>query len=155
MFTSSLAQHITGLINEKRAAGFAYNAASDVLKELDTFCLQNDFSEATVTKELADAWSIQRESEGISARNIRVGILRQVSKYIISLGIDAYLPRHDQSTETKEAHVLRKKSGSLSSRNSIRLLPYADRTERGSCENAVYCSACITAVACVWQSLWK
>lgn len=105
VFTSSLAQHITGLINEKRAAGFAYNAASDVLKELDTFCLQNDFSEATVTKELADAWSIQRESEGISARNIRVGILRQVSKYIISLGIDAYLPSHDQSTETKEAHV--------------------------------------------------
>jgi len=105
VFTSSLAPHIIGLIEEKRAAGFAYASASNVLKGLDTFCLQNGFSETTVTKELADAWSMQRESEGISARNIRVGILRQVSKYIISLGIDAYLPNHNQSTETKEAHV--------------------------------------------------
>lgn len=104
-FHSAISGHITGLIKEKRAGGYAYNSASDVLKELDTFCIENGFGCGTVTKELADAWSVQRDTEGLSARNIRVSILRQVSKYILSLGLCAYIPRTECSTETREAHV--------------------------------------------------
>jgi len=104
-YVSSLSPYIKGLIDEKRSAGYAYNSASDVLKELDTFCAVNGFYCKTVTKELADAWSVQKETEGLSARNIRVSILRQVSKYILSLGIQAYLTRTGQSTESPEAHV--------------------------------------------------
>lgn len=104
-YASSLSPYIEGLINEKRSAGYAYGAASDVLKALDTFCIENGFSCGTVTKELSDAWSVQKETEGLSARNIRVSILRQVSKYILSLGLHAYLPQAGQSTESPEAHV--------------------------------------------------
>lgn len=104
-YVSSLSPYIKGLIDEKRSAGYSYNSASNVLKELDMFCTGNGFSCKTVTKELSDAWSIQRETEGLSARNIRVSILRQVSKYILSLGIQAYLPQTGQSTESPEAHV--------------------------------------------------
>lgn len=107
-FSSSLAPAISGLIQEKRASGYMYNSNADVLKELDTFCMDNGFNCESVTKELADAWAIQRETEGISARNIRVSNLRQVSKYLLSIGVDSYMPKTLQSTETKIAHVFTK-----------------------------------------------
>ena len=51
------------------------------------------------------AWAVQRETEGISSRNIRVSNLRQVSKYLQSIGKESYMPRMLQSGETKIAHV--------------------------------------------------
>lgn len=108
-FSSGIAPMIVGHITERRASGFMYNSAADVLKELDTFCIDNGFHEDTVTKEMADAWSVQRVSEGISARNIRVSILRQLSKYIFSLGREAYMPPNTQSGEIKVSHVFSEK----------------------------------------------
>ena len=105
-FSSSLAPAIEGLIQEKRASGYMYNSNADVLKELDTFCIKNGYDAETVTKSLSDAWAVQRETEGISARNIRVSNLRQVSKYLISIGTESYMPQMLQSTESKIAHVL-------------------------------------------------
>ena len=105
IYSGCLSQHIEGLVSEKRAAGFSYNSASHILKKIDSFCVENRFACSTVTKELSDAWSIQRDTEGLNARNIRVGVLRQLSKYIISLGMDAFIPRRGQSAETTEAHV--------------------------------------------------
>lgn len=88
-FSSSLAPAIEGLIREKRSSGYMYNSNADVLKELDTFCIEKGFDSETVTKTLSDAWAVQRDTEGISSRNIRVSNLRQVSKYMISIGVEA------------------------------------------------------------------
>ena len=108
-FSSNIAPMIKGHIAERRASGFMYNSAADVLKELDTFCIKQGFDDETVTKEMADAWSVQRDSEGISARNIRVSTLRQLSKYIFSLGKEAYMPPNTQSGEIKVSHVFSEK----------------------------------------------
>lgn len=105
IYSSSIAPAIQGLISERRSSGFMYNSAANVLKQLDDFCLARGYSCTTVTKQLADDWAVQRETEGISARNIRVSILRQLSKYILSLGQDAYMPPETQSGEIKVAHV--------------------------------------------------
>jgi len=104
-YSSSIAPFIEGLIEEKRASGYVYSSSADILKKLDTFCLENSFECTTVTKELADAWSVQRPTEGLNARNIRVGILRQLSKYLISLGVDSYLQNRFPSKETSISHV--------------------------------------------------
>lgn len=96
---------IEGHIAERRASGFIYNSAAFVLKDLDSFCNRNAFTCSTVTKELADAWSVQRSTECLNSRNIRVSVLRQLSKYILSLGENAYIPPHTQSGEIKIAHV--------------------------------------------------
>lgn len=104
-FSSSLHFQIEGHIAERRASGFIYNSAATVLKDLDNFCVRNAYSDSTVTKELAEAWSVQRDTEGLSARNIRVSVLRQLSRYILSLGQNAYMPPRAQSGETKIAHV--------------------------------------------------
>ena len=82
-------RQIEGLIREKRSSGYMYNSNADVLKELDTFCIEKGFDSETVTKTLSDAWAVQRDTEGISSRNIRVSNLRQVSKYLISIGVEA------------------------------------------------------------------
>jgi hypothetical protein len=104
-YLSSMAPFIEGMIEEKRASGYAYGSGADVLKQLDTFCLGNGFTCMTVTKELADAWSAQRPSEGLNSRNVRVGILRQLSKYLVSLGTDSFMQHRFPSKKTSIAHV--------------------------------------------------
>ena len=104
-FYSTFSPIIKGLIDGKHASGYSYASNENVLKELDNFCLDHNFTFAAVTKELADAWSVQRSTEGLNARNIRVSILRQLSKYLLSLGTEAYIPKLFQSKETSEAHV--------------------------------------------------
>ena len=48
---------------------------------------------------------MQRTTEGLNARNIRVRYIKQLSLYILSTGRDAYVPKTYQSAETKVAHV--------------------------------------------------
>lgn len=104
-YESTLAVSINGLIDEKRASGYVYTSNSDVLKQLDTFCLSINFNSEIITKELCDAWSVQQPTECLNSRNVRISVLRQLSKYQLSLGMDAYLPKLIQSSEKTEAHV--------------------------------------------------
>ena len=41
IFESGLAHHIEGLIQQKRADGYAYNCEEKLLKRFDAFCVQN------------------------------------------------------------------------------------------------------------------
>lgn len=104
-YSSSLAPSIEGLIAERRASGFMYNSAEYILKEIDTFCIENNYTVTTVTKELADKWSMLRDTEGWVGRKNRVTILRQLSKYIISLGETAYLPHTVESGNYRLSHI--------------------------------------------------
>lgn len=104
-YSSSLAPAIEGLIAERRASGFMYNSAEYTLKAIDTFCIENNHTSSTVTKELADKWSMLRDSEGWVGRKNRVTILRQLSKYIISLGETAYLPPAVESGNYRLSHI--------------------------------------------------
>lgn len=46
-------------MKENGTSGYMYNSNADVLKELDTFCIENGFDSETVTKDLSDAWAVQ------------------------------------------------------------------------------------------------
>lgn len=60
IFESGLAHHIEGLIQQKRADGYAYNSEEKLLKRFDTFCVQNYPELTTVTYEMAAKWSEAR-----------------------------------------------------------------------------------------------
>ena len=142
VFSSPLAPAIEGLIQEKRSSGYVYNSNADVLKELDTFCIERGFLSDTVTKDLSDAWAVQRETEGISSRNIRVSNLRQVAKYLNSRGIESYVPQMLQSGETKIAHFSVPDEGPLTDYESwmpdfIGGLAKGIEKSRGMIENAM------------------
>jgi len=93
-FKSVFATYITGLIEQKRADGFCYSSTEILLKRFDTFCIECFPNADTVTYELAAEWSAIRVTENRAFRNNRMGALRQLCLYMLSLGIDSYLPRN-------------------------------------------------------------
>lgn len=104
-FESSFAPYISGLIDQKRADGFSYIIVEKRLKQLDTFCCEHFPSADVITRDLAVAWSVIRPSEGRSYRDNRVAALRQLSLYMLSLGLDAYVPRNYSKTQKSMPYI--------------------------------------------------
>ena len=92
IFESGLAHHIEGLIQQKRADGYAYNSEEKLLKRFDTFCVQNYQELTTVTYEMVAKWSEARPGEGDAYHNRRMSMVKVLSEYILSLGQEAYIP---------------------------------------------------------------
>lgn len=92
IFESGLAHHIEGLIQQKRADGYAYNSEEKLLKRFDTFCVQNYPELTTVTYEMAAKWSEARPGEGDAYHNRCMSMVKVLSEYILSLGQEAYIP---------------------------------------------------------------
>lgn len=93
-FESSLKDYIAGLIRQKRKDGFSYVSDEYHLKRLDEFLIAFFPDATTITRDIASKWALIRETEGWSYRNRRVNVLCQLSKYILSMGNDAYVPRN-------------------------------------------------------------
>ena len=92
-FESAFAPYIAGLIEQKHADGFVYAASERMLKRLDSFCKEKYPGTDVVSYELVTGWSAIRPSESRRNRDNRMIALRQLSLYMLSLGIDAYVPR--------------------------------------------------------------
>ena len=99
-YTSSLAPHMAGLVEAKRARGFDYASAAYTLERLDRFCLDGGLAPAMVTRELAESWAEAIPSEGGASRQTRMSTLRQLALHERSLGLDAYVP-HDFSARER------------------------------------------------------
>jgi integrase len=91
-FESAFAPHIIGLIEQKRADGFSYAKGEKLLKHFDTFCAERFPEETSLTNELVAEWSAIRPTEGRGYRDSRMGTVRQLGLYMLSLGMDAYVP---------------------------------------------------------------
>jgi len=92
-YESAFAPYITGLIQQKQADGFIYNCEEWHLKKFDEFCVSRFPTTTAITRELAAEWAVIRPTEGKNFRRRRVVILRQLSLYMLSLGLEAYIPR--------------------------------------------------------------
>jgi integrase len=99
-FASTFAPHIVGLIEQKRADGFKYLNQEYTLKKFDDFCIEHFPEVLCVTSEIVDAWSTVRAMESGNSRRIRVSVLRQLSLYMLSLGLDVYIS-HDRFSGEK------------------------------------------------------
>lgn len=103
---SSLAPYITGLIKQKRACGYAYVFQAYILAAFDHFCSVKSHEVKTITRDLVMEWAIQRSTEGKNYRNQRVSFVRQLALYMVSLGMEAYVPRHYASGTVAAPHIL-------------------------------------------------
>jgi len=92
-FESTFEPYIVGLIEQKRADGFAYESGEYHLKKLDEFCVSFFPGAVSISHEIACKWANIRETEGEHYRNRRVEALRQLSLYMLSLGHEPYVPR--------------------------------------------------------------
>lgn len=104
-YNSVLAPYIIGLIKQKRSDGFGYKEEEYHLKKIDEFCLLRFPDANTVTRELASEWSVIRPTEGRNYLRRRISMLKQLSIYILSLGLEAYVPRYVGSTDKPVLYI--------------------------------------------------
>ena len=105
-YSSALARCITGLIAQKRAGGFSYKDEAYMLRRFDALCISFGLEDESLPQGLAEKWSEQAPAESINHRNHRVSVLRQLALYMVSLGLDAYVPKLNSSWEKPAPYIL-------------------------------------------------
>ncbi len=90
-FESILGELIAGYIEEKRAVGYKYIKPSSLLKQFDTLAAKEHLVEKKLPKELVLLWTEKRPNETDSNRNGRISIVRELAKYMVRLGYEAYI----------------------------------------------------------------
>ena len=105
LFESVLSDHISGLIKEKRAAGYDYSTEEAILLRFDRYCTGHGLMTPAYTKEFLSDWCEQSLTEGISNHNKRVSVVRQLSLYMMSMGINVYLPQNRLKAEIVLPHL--------------------------------------------------
>lgn len=90
-FTGAFAPYICGLIEKKRALGYDYYESERILRTFDDFCRGQFPDETRLTAELAMKWAEQSKTEQNLFRLNRVSVIRELAKYMNSVGEQAYL----------------------------------------------------------------
>jgi len=83
--------YIEGLVEQKKSIGYPYDASARILKVFSVFCSACYPEEKILTKEIAMRWAEKRQDEHVNGLIRRITPVRQLAKYMNSIGIDAYL----------------------------------------------------------------
>ena len=89
-FTGAFAPYIYGLIEKKQALGYDYHGSACILRTFDEFCREQFPNETCLTAELAMKWAEQSKTEKNLSRLNRVSVVRELAKYMNSVGEQAY-----------------------------------------------------------------
>lgn len=90
-FSGNFKLYIEGLFEQKNNIGYPYDSSARILKTFDVFCIQNYPDEKTITKEIAMHWAEKRQYEHANGLVRRISPVRELAKYMNSIGIVAYL----------------------------------------------------------------
>jgi len=107
-YSSLLGEHIAGLIAEKRTLGYSFSYGELALFQFDYFCAQNFPGETTVTKEMGLSWATMRPTENGCSPAKRMAPVRELAKYMIRRGWEAYIIPSDfvkQSSARYAPHI--------------------------------------------------
>lgn len=90
-FNSCFKEHIFGLITEKKALGYKYDAQTTRLAEFDVFCSEKFPNETALTREMMLEWSALRRNEHPKTLESRVVPVRELAKYLLRMGQTPYM----------------------------------------------------------------
>ena len=90
-YSSSLSSMFVGYIEEKRAVGYKFDKGASLLKQFDSFLVQEGISEKVLTKEIVLSWTEKRKREANSTRNARISLLKGLAQYMTRLGHPSYV----------------------------------------------------------------
>lgn len=90
-FSSKFANHIIDFIESKRAYGYDYYESERLLYMFDRFCVTEYPEETTITQSLFFKWAEQRETENNKYRLNRISAVRELARYMRSIGVAAYI----------------------------------------------------------------
>ena len=106
VYTSSLAVHLYGFINYKRALGYKYDVEAYVIHRFDEYWKKNNGNGTEITRESLNGWMERTPGEEVSSRSSRVSIVRQLAIYMNGMGIRAYIPPDKYVKTHPVVHVL-------------------------------------------------
>jgi len=94
-YSSVFGPYISALLALKRASGYRYESAEYHLRRFDRYCSLHADSEG-LSRNLVLGWAKSNEGEGPGAHRLRMSVVRELGKYMQSLGVsDAFvLPSH-------------------------------------------------------------
>ncbi len=92
-YSSNFKPFIEGLVQQKKSIGIKYEGTAEYyLHKFDSFCIEHFCKEYSLTQILVMKWAEKRPTEGTVALRIRLSIIRQLAKHMISQGFsDAYM----------------------------------------------------------------
>ena len=90
-YYSHFAPYIEGLIEQKLALGYDYSESQRILHTFDHFCIERYPQEDLLTQELAMKWTEATDTEHNLYRLNRVSVVRELARYMNSIGIAAYV----------------------------------------------------------------
>ena len=105
-FQSCFAPYIKIFIQERRAAGYLYETEEWKLKHFDAFCIREAITNLCLTREIVKKWGTLRDCESLATCSSRISVIRQFALFLISMGIEAYVPSKFYKVEKKVVHIL-------------------------------------------------
>ncbi|MHC1772368.1 MAG: tyrosine-type recombinase/integrase [Flexilinea sp.] len=84
-------EYIDGLVEQKHLLGYPYRTSERHLRHFDKYCIENFPNKTTITREIGLGWAVLRENEHPNSLMRRITPVRQLAKYMNSIGINAYI----------------------------------------------------------------
>nr|WP_302137202.1 tyrosine-type recombinase/integrase [uncultured Schaedlerella sp.] len=91
IFTSGLKKYMADFIEQKHAMGFPYTDGERITANFDAFCAAHYPDCSTITKEMGLHWAAMRENEGRKNIATRVGVVRELARFMQREGMEAYI----------------------------------------------------------------
>jgi len=89
--SSNFKPYIEGLIEQKQVVGYPYDTSSRILKDFDRFCSKHYPTATVLTAEISMQWAAKRTDEHVNYLFRRITPVRQLAKYMNSIGVKAYV----------------------------------------------------------------
>jgi integrase len=91
VFISALGGHIARFVGQKHALGYPYTDSERIVYNFDKFCKECYPHEKTITEEMGLHWATMRTTEGKKGFCTRVGVVRELARFMLREGTRAYL----------------------------------------------------------------
>jgi len=88
---SNFANRIEDMIAYKKGLGYSEATYRYYLRDFDSFCADIFPNESELTQEVVINWCRKRNSESINSLNRRLATVRELGRYLRSIGISAYI----------------------------------------------------------------
>lgn len=91
VYKSFFKDYLQSHVDLKQALGYKYEAEAAHLKRFDRYLVDNYPLATALTKEIVLTWCRKKNYEAQANLRARAGILRQFTKYLDSIGVEAYI----------------------------------------------------------------
>ncbi len=103
-YSSVLAPYISGLVTTKRAVGYTYETTEFYLHDFDNYCSLHPKCKS-LSRELVRGWAKAKDDENPGTHRTRISPIRELGKYMQSLGVSEAFVLPSNLSRKVERHV--------------------------------------------------